>query len=130
MSSLQHIHVPDLDITIYINSRKLEWGVTNENDPSGVRWKLDEINHINVLELKTAFVRVQKYSMGKNCKHVRVMTDNITAISYVISKGGIMSNYVHCLCTLWIRFFVWKVIYQGSLIFIKVSRIIFTVCLV
>ena len=58
MSSLQHIYVPHLDITIYIDSGTLKWGVTNEYDPSGVRWKLDEINHVNVLELKTSFIGV------------------------------------------------------------------------
>ena len=51
MSSLQHIHVSDPDITIYTDSNTLEWGVTDGNNPSGGRWEADEINYINVLEL-------------------------------------------------------------------------------
>ena len=39
MSSLQHIHFPDPDITIYTNS-------SNGNNPSGDRWKSYEINYI------------------------------------------------------------------------------------
>ena len=39
----------------------------------------------------------------------------------------ILSKYINCLYTLGIRFFVWKVIYHGSLIFIKISRISFTI---
>ena len=45
MSSLQHVHVPDPDITIYTDSSTLGWGVTDGNNPSGGRWKADEINH-------------------------------------------------------------------------------------
>ena len=42
MSSLQHIHVPDPDITMYTDSSTLRWGVTDETNPSGGRWKADE----------------------------------------------------------------------------------------
>ena len=56
MSSFQHIYVPDPDITIYTDSSTLGWGVT---DPSGGRWKADEINQINVLELKAIFIGVR-----------------------------------------------------------------------
>ena len=52
MSSLQHVHVPDPGITIYTDSGTLGWGVTDGKNPSGGRWKTDERNHINVLELK------------------------------------------------------------------------------
>ena len=88
MSSLQHIHVPDPDITIYTDSSTLGWGVTDGKNPSGGRWKAEEINHINVLELKAILIGVQTYCKGKNYKHVRVMSDNITTVSYVNNKGG------------------------------------------
>ena len=93
MSSTQDINVPDPDITIYTDSYTLGWGVTDGKNPSGGRWKADEINHINVLELKPIFIGVQTYSKGKNYKHVRVMSDNITAVSYVNNKGGIKSVF-------------------------------------
>ena len=82
-SSLQHIYVPDPDITIYTDSSTLVQGVTDGKNPSGGWWKADEKNHINVLELKAIFIGVQTYCKGKNYKHVRVMSDNITAVSYV-----------------------------------------------
>ena len=41
----------------------------------------------------------------------------------------ILFKYNHCLYTLGMRFFVWKVIYQDSQIFVKIYRISFTVCL-
>ena len=70
MFSLQHIHAPDLDITIYADSSTLGSGVTDGNNPSGRRWKADEINHINVPELK-------KYS--QECRHTaRKKVTNMT----------------------------------------------------
>ena len=36
---------------------------------------------------------MQTYCKGKNYKHVRVMSDNITAVSYVNNKGGIKSGF-------------------------------------
>ena len=36
MSSLQHIHVPESDITMYTDSSTLGWDVTDETNPSGV----------------------------------------------------------------------------------------------
>ena len=86
MSSLQHIHVPDPDITIYTDSSTLRLGVTDGNSPSGGRWQAHEINHINVLGLKAIFIEVQTY-----CN--RVMSYNITAVSYVNNKGGIKSEF-------------------------------------
>ena len=93
MFSLQHIHGPDPDITIYTDSSTLEWGVTDGKNPSGGRWKADEINHVNVLELKAIFTGAQTYCKRKNYRHVRVMSDNITAVSYVNNKGGIKSEF-------------------------------------
>ena len=93
ISSLQHIDVPDPDITIYTDSGTLGWDVTDGKNPSGGRWKADEINHINVLELKAILIGVQRYCKGKNYKHVRVMSDNIKAVSYVNNKGRIKSEF-------------------------------------
>ena len=90
MSGLQHIHVADPDIIIYTDSSTVGWSVTDGNNPSGVRWKADEINHINVLELKAISIGVHTYCMGK---HVRVMSDKITAVSYVNNKGKIKSEF-------------------------------------
>ena len=88
MSSHQHIHVPYLDITIYTDSSTLGWGVTDGNNPSGGGWKADEI-----IDLKAIFIGVQTCSRGKNYKHLRVMSDNKTAISYVNNKEEIKSKF-------------------------------------
>ena len=90
--------MPNPDITIYTDSSTLGWGVTDGKNPSGGRWKADKINHINVLELKAILMGVQTYCKGKNYKHVRVMSDNITAVSYVNNKGAIKSEFCNKNC--------------------------------
>ena len=46
-----------------------------------------------MLELKAILIGVQTYCKRKKYKHVRVMSDNITAVSYVNNKGGIKSEF-------------------------------------
>ena len=57
----------------------------------------------------------------KNCVICNILQ------SFNVCPSIILSKYIHCLYTLGIRFFVWKVIYQGSSIFIKISRISLTI---
>ena len=51
-----------------------------------------EIMHINVLELKTAFIGIRKYCHKRSYKHIRVMSDSSTAVAYINNKGGIKSK--------------------------------------
>ena len=78
----------DLGITIYTDSGISGQSVTDKNNPSGGRWKADEINNINLLDLKAILKRQQRYCNGKKYKYVRVMPDNKTAISYVNNTGN------------------------------------------
>ena len=64
----------------------------------------------------------------KNCVICNIFQSfNICPKSASQHLSVILSKHIHCLYTLRIRFFVWKVIYQGSLIFTKISRISFTI---
>ena len=64
---------------------------TDGKNPSGGRWKAREVNHINALELKTIFIRMQTYCKMKNYNHVRVISENLTAITDANNKGVIKS---------------------------------------
>ena len=59
-------------------------------------WHKAELEHINVLELKT--IKIYTYC-NKDFLHVRVMCDNVAARSYVNNMGGMKSqtcNNVAC----------------------------------
>ena len=45
--------------------------------------------HINVLELKAAFIGIRTYCHNRSYKHIRVMSDSSTAIAYFNNKGDI-----------------------------------------
>ena len=49
--------------------------------------------HINYLELKAIHVAIKAYSnLWKRCKHIRIRSDNTTAIAYVNNMGGLVSS--------------------------------------
>ena len=55
----------------------------------GVWTKVEkESNHINVLELLAAELAIKTFLKGKNPKLVHLFMDNMTAIYYLIHKGG------------------------------------------
>ena len=49
--------------------------------------------HINYLELKAIYLAVIAYrNSWEFCKHIRVRSDNTTAIAYINNMGGLVSN--------------------------------------
>ena len=57
-NSFQYLIIPTLDITLFTNASKIDWGITDGHNPSGGQWTEHERVHINVLELKaTLFAR-------------------------------------------------------------------------
>ena len=76
--SFAPFNIPDPDITLYTDANLTVWGITDGKTPSGGRWDENEITHINVLELKVIQFGVLTY-----CKHIRIMSDNTTAMSYI-----------------------------------------------
>lgn len=82
----------DIDSIIYTDASKEGWGVKSENWTFGGRWsEVEKDLHINVLEMKAAFMALQCIIKRPTYKHVRLMIDNTTAVSYINSKGGIRS---------------------------------------
>ena len=78
-------------IALYICDASTKgWGAYDKHHIINGRWTegVTEL-HINVLELtamKFAIFSLLPLQVGK--KHLKVMTDNITAISYINRKGG------------------------------------------
>ena len=90
--SFAPLNIPDPDITIYTDASLTGWGITDGKTPSGGRWDENEITHKNGLKLKAIQIGVLTYCKDKNFKHIRIMSDNTTAISYINKKGGLKSH--------------------------------------
>ena len=90
--------IPDIDRTIYTDASKHlggGWGASDEvlGEING-RWASEEQGmNINCLELKAIQLALQSFiPLYGKCEHIRVMSDNTTAISYINKKGG-----THCM---------------------------------
>ena len=87
-TSIKHINIPEIDITIYTDASLKGWGITDGSNPSGGRWAENEMQHINVLELKAALFGIIAYCKNESLKNARIMVDNTTAIAYINNMGG------------------------------------------
>ena len=90
--------IPKVDYTIYTDASKKDgggWGAYDEiHDEINGRWSLEEQwMNINCLELKAITLAIEAYApLRPECKHIRIMSDNTSAISYINKKGG-----THCM---------------------------------
>ena len=98
-NSCHRINIPNPDITIYADTSLTDWGITDDIPPSRGLWHKAELKHINVLELKAIKIGIYSYCKNKDFLHVRVMCDNVTAISYVNNIGGKISQTCNVLKT-------------------------------
>ena len=89
---------PEIDRTIFTDASKHlggGWGASDINfgEING-RWSLEEQEmNINCLELKAILLALLSFvPLYDECKHIRVMSDNTSAIAYINKKGG-----THCM---------------------------------
>ena len=85
------IHAPDIDCVIHTDASNLGWGATNGKTPTGGRWNSQEDDHINKRELLAIKLALLAYCREEKYKHVRIMCDNTTAVSYINNMGGMKS---------------------------------------
>ena len=74
--------------TLYTDASTQGWGANLNNTTTGGRWSTSESYHINYLELKAILFGLQSLCKEVTHDHIRVMTDNTTAVSYVRNMGG------------------------------------------
>ena len=98
-SALAYIKdIPKVDYTIYTDASLKDgggWGAHDEiHDEINGRWSLEEQwMNINCLELKAITLAIEAYApLRPQCKHIRIMSDNTSAIAYINKQGG-----THCM---------------------------------
>ena len=79
-------------VVIYTDASSKGWGAHRDGKPAGGRWGPAELGcHINELEL-WAIMFGLKSLVNETNVHVKVFTDNTTAVAYVANMGGIRSS--------------------------------------
>ena len=91
LDSKREIETPPVYCIIHTDASKLGRGADNDLIPTGSHWTNEEDTHVNILELLAIYMAVRSYCKSNAYKHVRIMSDNTTAISYVNNMGGIKS---------------------------------------
>ena len=92
MESTNSITTPKIDKVIYTDASKAGWGFHSDNCSNGGRWNnTEQAKHINLLELLAMFIGLKSICKN-NYKHVKIMSDNATAISYINNMGGTKSK--------------------------------------
>jgi hypothetical protein len=83
--------LPIPEIIIQSDSSKLGWGglIPNTQQKTGGHWSYSEQkSHINILELKAAFLTLQSFFSASKDKHIAIQMDSMVAVSYINKMGG------------------------------------------
>ena len=79
-------------MTLVTDASKLGWGAHIDGDITQGLWNIEEsLLHINELELKAIYFAVKAFSPRMEGKHVKVESDNSTAVCYINAMGGTKS---------------------------------------
>ena len=90
-STYNNLPLPDINLVIFTDASERGWGATDGINPTGGQWLPSDIQHINCLELKAVYFAIKSYCNNNGFKHVRIMTDSQTAVTYINHMGGIKS---------------------------------------
>ena len=92
-SASKKIHQPSPDVVIYTDASKTGWGAQIEQgiNTCGIWSKSESTRHINYLELLAVDLALSSLFNNRSDIHIRVMSDNTTAVSYINAMGGCKS---------------------------------------
>jgi hypothetical protein len=80
------------DITLSTDASKQGWGAALNGLSTGGQWSISERHsHINILEIKAAFLGIKSMCSEVRDKHIRILVDNVTAVAYINDMGGMNS---------------------------------------
>ena len=90
------INQPPPTCFITTDASMLGWGAVYKEKSCGGQWSKEESEfHINVLELRAIDFGLKSFLGQVQNEHIRVKTDNTTAVAYINHKGGIRSIECH-----------------------------------
>ena len=74
----------------------MDWGASSQLGKINGQWTGEEKDlHINNLELLAIFISHKSFEINFLGKHVRTMSDSVTAIAYINNLGGSRSITCH-----------------------------------
>lgn len=96
--SFRPILTPPPTVFIETDASLSGWGAHYKGQSTGGHWSVAEATlHINVLELKSILFSLQSFFFQVTGIHVRIQTDNSTAVCYINNFGGVKSIDCHAI---------------------------------
>ena len=84
-----------IDLVISTDASLLGWGASLGQKTAGGRWSnVEKEHHINYLELKAVLLGLQSLCSSVSNSHVKVLTDNSTAVAYIRNMGVLVLSSV------------------------------------
>lgn len=82
-------------LTINADTSLMGWGATCNGVSTGGPWPRQETSlHINVLELKAAFLALRTFAESVSNCTVALWLDNVSAVCYINRLGGTRSKFL------------------------------------
>ena len=99
-SSFENVVQPNPDMTLTTDPSTWRGGggvgAVYGEEKTGGTWSLEEQGfHINYLELKASWLGLNSLCNNLRQKHIRIQSDNTTAVAYISAMGGIKSTACH-----------------------------------
>ena len=89
---IRHVSHGNPQIILETDASLEGWGASVDDNQTGGRWSAQEKeNHINYLELLAIYYALKSFKSKFCNKHVKILSDNTTAVSYIRKMGGIKS---------------------------------------
>lgn len=91
----RRIRPAKVSFTCQTDASLLGWGCVNleTGEYANGRWSSEESqNHINFLELLAVFLGIQSLYKSVGSCHIRILSDNVSAVTYINDMGGMASE--------------------------------------
>ena len=99
------LQITHWDLTTESNASKQDWSVSCQGTNTEGTWTATEqLEHINYLEMKAAFLTLESFCTGRSSVSVLLLMDNVTAIAFLNKMIG---NHSHSLSDLAKEVWIW-----------------------
>lgn len=96
MSTNNSIRRGHYTLEIFSDASLTGWGIFCNGERSHGFWDTTEsVQHINLLELKAAFIGLQCFTNDLRNQEILLRIDNTTAISYINRSGGVQHTHLN-----------------------------------
>jgi len=92
-TQIRQISRKPISVEIFTDASALGWGAKMGDCQIGGRWSCEEASyHINTLEMLAIFHALRALKDNVCGRHVKIYSDNSTAVAYINNMGGVKSS--------------------------------------